>query len=248
MEAKINTGPIWGIGKPQKGFLGNFFSVSKSTPKIISTPQIITEQCKGIKLGENMVKSIIFSTDMALIENNDSDAVLAVYPFSPSPKIIKALIDFSQRPVICGIGGGLTQGKIAIDMASQAEQLGAAAIIVNQPFKIRDIEIIKRKVSIPLISSISNPEIGVLDRVNAGTDIFHVTGGKNTSAIISEILHIMPKFPLIATAGKTYENLQESINSGAHGIVLIPPSTRELFKPIMEEYRKKIGFWSKIFK
>ncbi|TJZ60074.1 hypothetical protein FAZ15_14420 [Sphingobacterium olei] len=213
----------------------------KTQSKKIATPNVIAEKCNGVLFGNTTIKSFIFSTDMALIENNDADAVLAVYPFSPSQKIMKSLIDFSEKPVICGVGGGLTQGKVSLEMALVAEGLGAAAIIVNQPFQNNHIEAIKRKINIPIISSVSLKELSFKDRVNAGVDIFHVTGGPNTASIIEHINFAVPCFPIIATGGKTIENIQTSIRSGADAIVLTPPSSGELFKSIMSQYRSGIN-------
>lgn len=237
MDANINVGSIWESKKYESTFWGKLFPASTPKTKKIPTPSLIAEKCNGITLGTSNIKSLIFSTDMALIENNDADAVLAVYPFSPSQKIMKALIDFSEKPVICGVGGGLTQGKVSLEMAIAAEAMGAAAIIVNQPFKNKHIEAIKRKINIPIISSVSVKEFSFKDRVNAGVDIFHVTGGSNTASIIEHINYAAPCFPIIATGGKTLENLQASISAGADAIVLTPPGTRELFLPIMNEYR-----------
>lgn len=248
MEITLKTDAIWGAPKSNTNWFGNTFPFLKSNRTVLSTPKIIQEKCQGIKLGIHQVRSLIFTTDIALIEHSDTDAILAVYPFPPSLKIMKGLIEFSSKPVICGIGGGLTKGKIAIDMALQAQQLEAAAVIVNQPFKNRDIELVKKNISIPLISSISDPTIGLAERINAGADIIHITGGKNTGLHLEKAQSIIPGTPLLATGGKTIQNLQTVIASGAHGIVLTPPSTGELFFPIMEEYRKGIKFWQKIMK
>lgn len=237
MDAKITIGSIWTTKNQDTSFFEKLFFASKSKAKKIATPKLITEKCNGVSLGNSIIKSLIFSTDMALIENNDADAVLAVYPFSPSPKIMKALIDFSEKPVICGVGGGLTQGKVSLEMALAAEAMGAAAIIVNQPFQNKHIEAIKLKINILIISSVSVKEFSFKDRVNAGVDVFHVTGGSNTTSIIEHINFAAPCFPIIATGGKTIESIQTSIKSGADAIVLTPPSSGELFKSIMTQYR-----------
>lgn len=241
MDANINVGSIWESKKYESTFWGNLFPASKPKTKKISTPSLIAEKCNGITLGTSNIKSLIFSTDMALIENNDADAVFAVYPFAPSQKIMKALIDFSEKPVICGVGGGLTQGKVSLEMAIAAEAMGAAAIIVNQPFKNKHIEVIKRKIKIPIISSVSVKEFSFKDRVNAGVDIFHVTGGPNTASIIEHINYAAPCFPIIATGGKTVEHIHNVIKSGADAIVFTPPSSGELFKSIMNQYRSGIN-------
>jgi len=238
MEANINFMSIWESEAMSFPWLKRIFSRPKLPAKKLITPQVIGNCCSGIQLGNSLVRSVIFSTDMALIENNDADAVLAVYPFAPSPKIMKSLIDFAEKPVICGVGGGLTQGKVSLEMAIVAENYGAVAIIVNQPFKNKHIELIKKKIKIPVISSISVAGFPIRDRANAGVDIFHVTGGVNTSAIIEHIQYAAPGYPIISTGGKTVESIRTSIKSGANAIVLSPPSSGELFKGIMSQYRK----------
>ena len=198
METNFNILSIWdGETKARTFFQRLFFRRTKEENKPLSTPKIIGKACEGIVLGGKTIKSVLFSTDMALIENNDADAVLAVYPFAPSPKIMKALIDFSDKPVICGVGGGLTQGKVAIGMAIEAEALGAAAIIVNQPFKNE------------------------------------------------HIAYAVPGYPVMATGGKSMDSIESAIESGADAIVLTPPSSGELFKNIMDQYRKGLNFLRK---
>ena len=241
MDVNINVGSIWETRKHKTTLWKKLNSTSKPITKKIPTPTIIFERCNGISLGISTIKSLIFSTDMAIIENNDADAVLAVYPFSPSQKIMKALIDFSEKPVVCGVGGGLTQGKVSLEMAISAEAMGAAAIIVNQPFKNKHIEAIRRKIKIPIISSVSVKEFSFKDRINAGVDIFHVTGGLNTASIIEHINYAAPCFPIIATGGKTIGSIHTSIQAGADAIVLTPPSSGELFKSIMNQYRSGIN-------
>ena len=38
------------------------------------------------------IKSLVFSTDLAIIRNVNADAVFAVYPFTPQPVITQALL------------------------------------------------------------------------------------------------------------------------------------------------------------
>ncbi|MBW3519203.1 hypothetical protein [Flavobacterium sp. NKUCC04_CG] len=217
-----------------------FFRNTKSQIRL-RTPDCIHQNCSGISLGNQSIRSILFSTDIALIEHSDCDAVLAVYPFAPSAKIMKTLIDFSEKPVICGIGGGLTQGPIALAMAQQAEQLGAAAVIVNQPFRNRDIEKIKSKIGIPIISSISMLDFDFKKRIESGVDLFHITGGNETCRIIEYLQQNYPNYPVMATGGKTLTNISAAIDIGAQAIVLTPPSNGELFKSIMQNYRNGLS-------
>ncbi len=224
-------------------FFNSFFRRNKKKENLhfsLSVP-VFVEECEGVTLNKKTIKSFLFSTDMALVENSNADAVLAVYPFKPSPQIIKSLIDFSQKPVICGIGGGITKGQAALQMAQSAEDMGAAAIIVNQPFPNKDIEKLKKKISIPVISSVSTSDFDFKSRVNAGADYFHITGGKNTITILEHLKYCLPGFPLIATAGNTSEDVKNTVQSGVRAVVLSPPSSKELFREIMDTYRKGIN-------
>lgn len=58
---------------------------------IVKMPEII-RQASGIKIFGRKIKSIIFTTDIAIIRNTDAQAVIAVYPFTPHPAITKALL------------------------------------------------------------------------------------------------------------------------------------------------------------
>ena len=236
METRISGHQLWHNKDRER------FRLFRKKVKAITVPPVISQLCKGITIHGKTIKSILFSTDMAIIENSDADAVLAVYPFVPSLRIIKYLIDFSGKPVICGVGGGMTQGKISLKTAMEAEQAGAFALIVNQPFKNKHIEQIKRAVRIPVVSSVSTSDFSFAARVKAGTDIFNVTGGEKTPGIISRINYAVPGVPVIATGGKNGESICAAIGAGADAIVLTPPTPGDLFKDIMARYRKGLSY------
>ena len=48
----------------------------------LSVPTSVYE-CSGIGIFGRRIKSLVFSTDVAIIKNINTDAVLAVYPFTP---------------------------------------------------------------------------------------------------------------------------------------------------------------------
>jgi len=241
MEINLISESFWG-SKKKASFLERLFRRNKPVNKALTTPEIIGKNCQGLLLKNENLKSFLFSTDMALIENNDADAILAVYPFPPSPKIIKTLIDFSGKPVVCGVGGGTTKGKKSLEMAIYAEQMGAHGIIVNIPFENKDIKKIREKITIPIIASVTSSDYDFLKgKIKAGVDIFHVSGGAQTNKIVKEISNKFPDFPVMATGGKSLNNIEESINSGSRAIVLSPPSNKDLFKTVMDKYRNAFG-------
>ena len=72
---------------------------------ILRVPSSIRE-CSGIVIFGRRIKSIAFTTDLCIVRNMDADAVLAVYPFTPQPVIIQALLLAADIPVFAGVGGG----------------------------------------------------------------------------------------------------------------------------------------------
>lgn len=229
---------IWHPGHRGFRLLKDLLGMNKD--KSLKTPSVIQKRCPGIELKGQLIRSVLFSTDLAIIENNDSDAVLAVYPFPPSANIMKALIDFSGKPVICGIGGGITKGTESLKMAKEAEQLGACAVIVNQPFKNADIEKIRAAISLPIISTVTNTQMNFEKRIKAGVTCFHVTAAERTPEIIQMLKAGYPDIPCIATGGKSVGHLNAVLDGGTDAVVLTPPSNGDLFKSIMSNYRKGV--------
>ena len=87
----------------------------------LSLPHCVSE-CSGIRIFGKRIKSIAFSTDVAIIKNINADAVIAVYPFTPQPSISQAIISVSDVPVFVGVGGGRTGGRRSVELAMQALQ------------------------------------------------------------------------------------------------------------------------------
>ena len=52
----------------------------------LTLPHCISE-CSGIRIFGRRIKSLAFSTDVAIIKNVNGDAIIAVYPFTPSPPL-----------------------------------------------------------------------------------------------------------------------------------------------------------------
>ena len=85
--------------------------------KSLQIPEVIW-QAKGIVVMGRRMKSVLFSTDIAIIRNCNADAVLAVYPFTPQQIISQSIINASSIPVLVGVGGGMTNGFRSALMAS----------------------------------------------------------------------------------------------------------------------------------
>ena len=76
-------------------------------------------------------------------------------------------------------------------------------------------------------------------RIEAGTDIFNVSGAAETASIVRHIREQYPHAAIIATGGPTEESILETIRAGANAITITPPTTGELFAGIMHDYREK---------
>lgn len=94
---------------------------------ILEMPKAIYE-ASGIVINGRRIKSLVFTTDLAIIRNCDADAVFAVYPFTPQQAISDAIIKASYIPVFCGVGGGTTKGLRTIGLAKDVESQGAMGV------------------------------------------------------------------------------------------------------------------------
>ena len=80
---------------------------------VIEVPSCIRD-CSGIKIFGKRIKSLLFTTDVAVIRNTNADAIIAVYPFTPQPLITQALLLAADVPIFCGVGGELLKEKVVI--------------------------------------------------------------------------------------------------------------------------------------
>lgn len=203
---------------------------------IIYLPEEIYE-ATGIRILGRTIQSFIFSTDVAIIRNNNADAILSVYPFTPQPAITQSLLMAADVPMFCGVGGGITGGNRVIEIARDAEFQGAAGVVVNQPTKNEVISKLKKTIEIPIVWTVSTIHEDIQSKLEAGVDIFNVSGGKETCAIIEKIRSLSEQVPIIATGGKTKEGIHKTIEAGANAIIYTPPTSASLMKKIMSAHR-----------
>ncbi|HFI0039086.1 TPA: hydrolase [Streptococcus suis] len=204
---------------------------------IVQVPEIIKE-CSGIRIYGRRIRSVLFTTDVAIIANHNADAVLAVYPFTPSPAILKSIMMVASVPVLAGVGGGLTSGMRSANMSLLSESEGAYAVVVNGPTDVKTIEEINRMVDVPIIYTVVSEKSDLVSRIHAGVDILNVSCGLETPAVVKKIRESFPDFPIIATGGPTEDSIRRVIEAGANAISYTAPSNGELFKVKMEKYRK----------
>ena len=213
--------------------------VSDLRRDIIEVPAVI-KQCSGIIINGRKLKSFLFTTDVAIICNNNADAILAVYSFTPHPGIINAIASASPVPFVAGVGGGLTHGSRSANISLFAESLGSIAVVVNAPTPIKTISLINDTVDVPVIATIVSEANDIQPRLDAGADILNVSGGPQTVALVKKIRQSFPTIPIIATGGKTDQDILDTIEAGANAISYTPPSITELFKVKMDHYRNAI--------
>lgn len=206
---------------------------------IIEVPEVIRKASGMVILGKR-IKSLIFTTDVALIKNTNADAVMSVYPFTPQPIITQSLVNASDVPVFCGVGGGTTTGKRVINLALDAEFKGAIAVVLNSPTKNELIEGVRETIDIPIVVTIVSEFEDFEARIKAGTTIFNVSGAKDTAKIVRKIRSLYPEFPIIATGGPTDESIMETIEAGANAISYTPPSNTQIMKTLMDKYREQL--------
>lgn len=202
----------------------------------LEVPDCIAE-CSGIRIFGRRIKSLVFSTDVAIIKNVNADAIIAVYPFTPQPSIAQAIINVSDVPVLVGVGGGMTNGPRSVRLAAYAEHQGAFGVVVNAPITDQTIFQIKAVVDIPVIATIVSAKMDVAKRIACGADILNISGAAETPAIVRQIREKFPDIPIIATGGPTEETILETIQAGANAITYTPPTNGELFAASMRRYR-----------
>ena len=203
----------------------------------LTIPACVSE-CSGIRIFGRRIKSLAFSTDVAIIKNINADAIIAVYPFTPQPVVSQAIISVSDVPVFAGVGGGITTGARAVRLAVQAEHQGAYGVVLNSPTPNEVIREIKDIVDIPVVITVVSAHTDIRGRLAAGADILNVSGAAATPEIVEEIRRDFPELPIIATGGPTEESILRTIRAGANAITYTPPSNGELFSRLMEKYRE----------
>lgn len=203
----------------------------------IRVPTAIRD-ASGILIFGKRIKSLMFTTDVAIIRNNNADAIIAVYPFTPQPAITQALMAVADVPVLCGVGGGKTYGNRSVNIALHAEFQGAIGVVLNGPTPLDTIRNVKETVDIPVVVTIVSECTIFEEKIAAGADILNVSGGANTANIVRAIRAQYPQIPIIATGGPCDATILETIEAGANAITYTPPTNGQIFSQRMEEYRE----------
>ena len=206
---------------------------------MIKIPTCISE-CSGIRVFGRRIKSLAFTTDVAIIRNINADAVIAVYPFTPQPAIHRAVMQAADMPVFAGVGGGVTRGPRVLNLANDAEHEGAFGVVVNAPTSNEIIHLLKQVLDIHVVVTVVSEKTDVAARLAAGADILNISGAQHTPAIVRQVREQFPDVPIIATGGPTDDTILETIRAGANAITYTPPTNGELFAQSMARYRREL--------
>lgn len=212
---------------------------SRLRHNILRMPKEIVE-ASGIVVYGRRIRSLLFSTDIAIIKNCDADAIFCVHPFTAQRSVTAAVIHAADAPVFCGSGGGTTQGTRAIYLAMDAENQGAMGVVFNAPIPNEDLREASRVLDIPIVVTITSLRTDVEKRLENGAAILNVAGGANTAKIVAAIREKFPRVPIMASGGKTPETIRATIEAGANAIVYTPPSSGELLRELMDRYREEL--------
>lgn len=204
----------------------------------VEVPACINE-CHGIRIFGRLLKSVMFSTDVATIANANADAVIAVYPFTPQPRIVSAVMSVADMPVFFGVGGGFTSGKRSVNQALAAENMGAIGVVLNAPVPPEVLREIKGSVDIPVVATIVSAAQDTEARIAAGVDILNVAASSETPAVVAQLRARHPDFPIMATGGPTDETIRATIAAGADAITYTPPDNGVLLAEIMRSHRER---------
>ncbi|MGM0212646.1 hydrolase [Enterococcus sp. AZ109] len=205
---------------------------------IVRVPKII-HQATGLMVFGKRIRSIIFTTDIAIIRNTDADAVIAVYPFTPHPAITKSIIEAADIPVFSGVGGGLTHGQRSAFMSIFAEAQGSLGVVVNAPTPVDTIKAVNDVIDIPVISTVTSVHSPIDEKLEAGVEIINISAAKDTVETVKFFRERYPDLPIIATGGPDEATIKKTIEAGANAITYTPPTNGALFSKKMEKYRKE---------
>ncbi len=222
--------------KKQERFIPEVNGTLRKTD--VKVPEVI-RQATGIYIFGKRLRSFLFSTDVAIIKNTNADAIIAVYPFTPQPAITQAIMSVADIPVLCGVGGGLTNGIRSVNIALHAEFQGAIGVVLNAPTPNDTIQQVSDTVDVPVVITVVSEKTNIQEKLDAGAKILNISGGSETINIVQTIRKEYPHVPIIATGGPTAESILKTIEAGANAITYTPPSNGKLFRVKMDLYREQ---------
>ena len=197
-------------------------------------------QVEGIRVFGRTLRSFLFSTDIALIRNTDADAILAMYPFATQPVIHRALLQAANAPVFVGVGGVNMSGDNLLRAAEDAENAGAAGIVLGPQVSNPMLSRLKKSLDVPLVVTVASLKEDFEARVDNGADILNVSGARHTPEIVRRIQEQCQYVPVIATGGPNETTILDTIKAGADAISFTPPAISDIFSKQMEIFRDQL--------
>lgn len=210
---------------------------ARAHENVLAVPEVM-RTAPGIAIQGRKIRSLVFSTDLAVICHCDADAVLAVYPFTCQPAITQALVAASQRPVFNGVGGSVTQGERCVEAALHSEMSGVAAVVVNTSIPLDTIEALVERVGVPVCVTACAADAWVRRQIEAGASIVNVAAGARTPQVVAALRGAYPDLPIIATGGSADESIRATIAAGADAVSWTPPAIADLEREVMEKARR----------
>lgn len=201
----------------------------------------VMDACPGIEIAGHLIRSLVFSTDVAVICHCDADAVLAVYPFPSHPIVNNALIMASERPVFVGVGGGVTAGERSVDLASHAEMQGVSAVVLNMTATADTVRAVAAHVDVPVVVTVCDLSDATREVIEAGASIVNVAAGHATPEVVARVRAEYPCLPIMASAGPTDQTAEATVAAGADALTWTPPSIQDLEHGLMAQTRERLG-------
>ena len=137
-----------------------------------------------------------------------------------------------------GHAGICRKGERVLGLGRHAEYQGAFGVVVNAPTPNSTVKELKEALDIPVIVTVVSEEDDIAGRLEAGAEIFNVSAASKTPELIEKIRKKYPDIPIMATGGPTDETIKATIAAGANAVTWTPPTNGEVFKDIMDAYRK----------
>lgn len=192
----------------------------------------------GVSVGDLTVHSILLSTDLSYIQNMNTDAVMAIHPFEASKELNRNILKFSDKSVLCSIGGGFRGRHSAGVLAKDAAEAGASGLVITKPTTPEVVRYIRQYSTGNLIYTVIHDGENISALIDAGVDMFNVSTGETTAVTVGNIRSSFPDIPIIANGGPFDSTIYETIKMGADAIVYNPPTATEVLRNIFDKYRR----------
>ena len=202
----------------------------------LTVPEEIA-QARGISFFGRIVRSLVFSTDVAIIRYCDADAVLAVYPFTCQPSITQAVLMAAERPVFTGVAGGITKGLRSVELAIQSEMQGASGVVANMMTDPETIRRMASSVDIPVVLTLAVLDEDTRAAIEAGARVVNVAAGRKTPRVVAQVRECYPNIPIMASGGPDGESVLRTIEAGADAITWTPPNIQDIERQVMLGHR-----------